>query len=110
MGANARSTVGTATDANALLRIVFSRLGKPYVGPPNAFSFNTPSVRGAGSISIEKGVGRKTEKRVFTRAGGMCPRCEGMGSVTDFDVSAMYDVTRCINPGELNVARYRLDG
>src|SRR6188768_559534 len=85
MGANARSTVGTATDANAMLRIVFSRLGKPHIGSANAYSFNVPSVRGVGSISIEKGAG-KTERRTFTVAGGMCPRCEGMGSVSDIDL------------------------
>src|SRR5687768_6736924 len=77
MGANSRSTVGTATDANAMLRVLFSRLGKPYVGSSNAFSFNVPSVRGAGSVTVEKGT-RKAEKVTFTRAGGMCPRCEGM--------------------------------
>jgi energy-coupling factor transporter ATP-binding protein EcfA2 len=79
MGANSRSTVGTVTDANAMLRVLFSRLGKPHVGSPNAFSFNVPSVRGVGQISIEKGAAKKTEKREFS--GGMCPRCEGMGSV-----------------------------
>src|SRR5689334_24738902 len=86
MGANARSTVGTATDANAMLRVLWSRLGKPHIGSSNAFSFNIPSVRAAGSITVEKGAG-KTEKVVFTRAGGMCPRCEGMGQVSDIDVS-----------------------
>src|SRR6187200_1875418 len=80
MGANVRSTVGTATDANAMLRILFSRLGQPYVGPPNAFSFNTASVSGAGAITTEKGGEKKVEKRTFSRVGGMCPRCEGMGS------------------------------
>src|SRR5690606_4827493 len=73
MGANPRSTVGTATDANALLRILFSRLGEPYIGPPNAFSFNVPSVKAAGAITVERGPGRtKTEKATFTRLGGMC--------------------------------------
>src|SRR6201988_4193252 len=75
MGADVRSTVGTATDANAMLRILFSRLGQPHVGPPNAFSFNVPSVRGSGAITVERG-NRKTEKATFTRTGGMCPRCE----------------------------------
>src|SRR5512132_3188452 len=78
MGANVRSTVGTVTDANAMLRVLFSRLGKPYISSPRAFAFNVPSVRGAGSITIEKSAGKKTERRVFTVAGGMCPRCEGM--------------------------------
>ncbi len=110
MGADARSTVGTATDANAMLRILFSRLGKPHIGSPNAFSFNVASVRGAGSITIEKGAGRKTEKRVFTRAGGMCPRCEGMGSVTDFDVSQLYDESKSLNEGALTIPGYSMDG
>ena len=110
MGANARSTVGTATDANAMLRILFSRLGTPHIGPPNAFSFNTASVRAAGSITIEKGAGTTTEKRVFTRAGGMCPRCEGMGSVTDFDLSQLYDDAKSLNDGALRVPGYSMDG
>src|SRR5688500_14307547 len=92
MGANARSTVGTATDANAMLRILFSRLGKPYIGPANAFSFNVPSVRASGAITVDRGEGKtKTEKATFNRLGGMCPRCEGMGNVTDFDMTALYD-------------------
>src|SRR5687768_14600439 len=90
MGANSRSTVGTATDANAMLRVLWSRLGKPHVGSSNAFSFNVPSVRAVGEIKVEKGAG-KTEKRVFTLTGGMCPRCEGMGSVTDIDLKQLYD-------------------
>jgi excinuclease UvrABC ATPase subunit len=110
MGSNPRSTVGTATDANAMLRIVFSRLGKPHIGSPNAFSFNTASVRGAGSITIEKGGGKKTEKRVFTRAGGMCPRCEGMGSVTDFNLSQLYDDSKSLNEGALTIPGYSVDG
>ena len=99
MGANARSTVGTATDANAMLRVLFSRLGKPHIGSSNAFSFNVPSVRGVGQISIEKGGGKKTEKRVFTVNGGMCPRCEGMGSVNDIDLSQLYDDSKSLNEG-----------
>jgi excinuclease UvrABC ATPase subunit len=110
LGANARSTVGTVTDANAMLRVLFSRLGKPYIGPPNAFSFNTASVRAAGSITVEKGSKTKSEKRVFTRAGGMCPRCEGMGSVTDFDLSEMYDDTKSLNDGALKIPGYSMDG
>src|SRR5215510_8450073 len=82
MGGGPRSTVGTATDANAMLRVLFSRLGKPQIGSSNAFSFNIPSVRAVGEITVEKGAG-KSEKRAFSRAGGMCPRCEGMGSVSD---------------------------
>jgi excinuclease UvrABC ATPase subunit len=80
MGANARSTVGTATDANAMLRVLFSRLGQPHIGSSNAYSFNVPSARGAGTVSVEKGEDSKTETRTFSVAGGMCPRCEGMGS------------------------------
>src|SRR5438445_5307468 len=92
MGADARSTVGTATDANAMLRILFSRLGRPQVGSPNAFSFNVASVRARGAITIERGTGKtKTVRQTFTRTGGMCTRCEGRGSVTDFDLSVLYD-------------------
>src|SRR4051795_1679557 len=85
MGSDPRSTVGTATDANALLRILFSRLGKPQIGSPNAYSFNVPSVRASGAMTIERG-NAKTVRKTFTRAGGMCPRCEGMGNVNDFDL------------------------
>jgi len=109
MGANSRSTVGTATDANAMLRVLFSRVGTPHIGSSNAFSFNVPSVRGAGAITIEKGEG-KTEKRTFTVAGGMCPRCEGMGSVTDFDLSQLFDDSKSLNEGALTVPGYTTDG
>jgi excinuclease UvrABC ATPase subunit len=91
MGANPRSTVGTATDANAMLRILFSRLGKPHIGSPNAYSFNVPSVRGSGAITVERGAKTKTEKATFTLLGGMCPRCEGKGNVTDIDLTQLYD-------------------
>src|SRR5881275_2220799 len=84
IGSNPRSTVGTVTDANAMLRIVFSRLGQPHIGSPQAFSFNVPSVRGSGAITIERGAS-KTERRSFTVTGGMCPRCEGRGTVSDVD-------------------------
>jgi excinuclease UvrABC ATPase subunit len=111
MGANPRSTVGTATDANAMLRILFSRLGKPHIGPPNAYSFNVPSVRASGAITVERGAGRtKTEKATFNRLGGMCPRCEGMGSVTDFDLSALYDDSLSLNEGALTIPGYTMDG
>ena len=110
MGTNSRSTVGTATDANAMLRILFSRLGKPHIGSPNAFSFNTATISGAGAVTIEKG-GRKTrEKRSFTRAGGMCSRCEGAGSVTDFDRSQLYDDSKSLNEGALAIPGYSMDG
>ena len=109
MGANARSTVGTATDANALLRILFSRLGQPYIGSPHAFSFNVASVRASGAITVERG-DRKTVRQTFTRTGGMCPRCEGMGSVTDFDLSALYDDSKSLNQGALTIPGYSVDG
>src|SRR5437870_10072966 len=95
MGADARSTVGTATDANAMLRILFSRLGKPHIGSPNAFSFNVPSVRGSGAIAIERGAG-KTVRRTFISTGGMCPRCEGRGTVSDIDLTQLFDDSKSI--------------
>src|SRR4051812_2198379 len=102
MGANPRSTVGTATDANAMLRILFSRLGQPHIGSPNAYSFNVPSVRASGAITVERGEGRtKTEKATFNRLGGMCPRCEGMGALNDFDLTALYDESKSLNEGGL---------
>jgi excinuclease UvrABC ATPase subunit len=110
MGANPRSTVGTATDAHAMLRILFSRLGQPHVGGPNAFSFNTPSVRASGAITVERGNRTRAEKATFTRLGGMCPRCEGMGSVTDFDLAALYDDSRSLNEGALTVPGYSMEG
>ena len=109
MGANARSTVGTATDANAMLRILFSRLGQPHIGSPNAFSFNVPSVRASGAITIERGA-RRTVTQTFTRAGGMCPRCEGMGSVTDIDLTQVYDDGKSLNEGALTIPGYSMDG
>jgi excinuclease UvrABC ATPase subunit len=109
MGADPRSTVGTATDANAMLRILFSRLGQPHVGSPNAFSFNVPSVRASGAITVERG-NTKTVRATFTRAGGMCPRCEGRGSVTDFDLSALYDESKSLNEGALRIPGYRAGG
>ncbi len=109
MGADARSTVGTATDANAMLRILFSRLGQPHIGSPNAFSFNVPSVRASGAITIERG-GSKTVRQTFTRTGGMCPRCEGRGSVTDFDLSQLYDDSKSLSEGALTIPGYSVDG
>ena len=109
MGADARSTVGTATDANAMLRILFSRLGKPHIGSPNAFSFNVPSVRASGAITVERGTA-KTVRKTFTRTGGMCPRCEGHGSVTDFDLSQLYDESKSLNEGALIIPGYSVDG
>jgi excinuclease ABC A subunit len=110
MGADARSTVGTATDANAMLRILFSRLGQPHIGPPNAFSFNVPSVRASGSITVERGAGSKAVKATFTRTGGMCPRCEGRGNVSDIDLSALYDDSKSLNEGALTIPGYSMDG
>jgi len=105
------STVGTVTDANAMLRILFSRLGQPHIGSPNAFAFNVPSVRASGAITVERGAGKtKTEKATFNRLGGMCPRCEGMGSVTDFDLSQLYDDTKSLNEGALTIPGYSMDG
>jgi excinuclease UvrABC ATPase subunit len=109
MGVDARSTVGTATDAGAMLRILFSRLGRPHIGSPNAFSFNVASVRAAGAITIERGAG-KTVRQTFTRTGGMCPRCEGRGSVTDFDLSQLYDDSKSLNEGALTIPGYSMDG
>jgi excinuclease UvrABC ATPase subunit len=110
MGANARSTVGTATDANAMLRILFSRLGQPHIGSPNAYSFNVPSVRASGAITIERGEGKtKTEKATFTRLGGMCPRCEGMGSVTDIDLAQLYDDSKSLTEGAFTIPGWKSD-
>jgi excinuclease UvrABC ATPase subunit len=111
MGVSSRSTVGTATDANAMLRVLWSRIGKPFVGSSNAFSFNVPSVRAVGAITIEKGGGgSKTEKREFNRAGGMCPRCEGMGSVSDIDLKQLFDETKSLNEGAITIPGYSMDG
>jgi len=109
MGADARSTVGTATDANAMLRILFSRLGQPHIGSPNAFSFNVPSVRASGVITVERGAG-KTVRQTFTRTGGMCPRCEGMGSVTDIDLTQLYDESKSLAEGAITIPGYKVDG
>ncbi|HEX6042816.1 excinuclease ABC subunit UvrA, partial [Longimicrobium sp.] len=135
MGANARSTVGTATDANAMLRVLFSRLGQPHIGSSNAFSFNVPSVRATGTITIEKASGRTevragkdgapvrhyggevtiektgiTEERTFSVTGGMCPRCEGMGQVNDVDLTKLFDETKSLAQGAITVPGYTADG
>ncbi|SDP77294.1 Excinuclease UvrABC ATPase subunit [Arthrobacter sp. ok909] len=111
MGANPRSTVGTATDANAMLRILFSRLGQPHIGSPTAFSFNVPTRKASGVMSTEKGgrVERNVVRDVVYQ-GGMCPRCEGMGSVTDFDLTALYDDTKSLSEGALTIPGYSMDG
>ncbi|MGH3417075.1 MAG: excinuclease ABC subunit UvrA, partial [Actinocrinis sp.] len=105
MGADPRSTVGTATDASAMLRILFSRLGKPHIGPPNAFSFNVPTVRASGAITVER-AGAKAEKVTFNRLGGMCPRCEGRGSVSDLDLAELYDGSKSLSEGAITVPGY----
>jgi excinuclease UvrABC ATPase subunit len=110
MGSNPRSTVGTATDANAMLRILFSRLGEPHIGSPIAFSFNVPTRTASGVMKTDKGHGEKTVVRDAVYQGGMCPRCEGMGSVTDFDLSAIYDESKTLSEGALLVPGYSMDG
>src|SRR5215207_10093424 len=110
MGADARSTVGTATDANAMLRIVFSRLGQPHIGSPQAFSFNVASISGAGAVTLERGGKTVKERRSFSITGGMCPRCEGRGSVTDIDLPALYDDSKSLNEGALTIPGYSMDG
>jgi excinuclease UvrABC ATPase subunit len=110
MGADVRSTVGTATDANAMLRILFSRLGKPHIGSPQAFSFNVASVSGAGAVTFERGGQKMREKRSFSVTGGMCPRCEGRGTVSDFDLTQLYDDGKSLNEGALTIPGYSMDG
>ncbi|MGW4481387.1 ATP-binding cassette domain-containing protein [Rhodococcus triatomae] len=110
MGANPRSTVGTATDANAMLRILFSRLGEPHIGSQQAFSFNVASISGAGAVTVEKGGRTVKERRSFSITGGMCMRCEGRGSVSDFDLTALYDDTKSLNEGALTIPGYSMDG
>lgn len=109
MGGNPRSTVGTATDANAMLRILFSRFGEPHLGPPPAFAFNVPTVRGGGALTVERG-NKMAEKKNFVALGGMCPRCEGMGSVNDFDLSVLYDPAKSLNDGAITVPGYSMEG
>jgi len=136
MGGDTRSTVGTATDANAMLRILFSRLGQPRIGSPSAFSFNVPSVRGSGTITIERGQGKtaaaspasrregthyggditiergddRPEAVTFTRTGGMCPRCEGRGTVSDIDLAQLFDDSKSLNEGALTIPGYTAGG
>ena len=110
MGGDPRSTVGTATDANAMLRILFSRLGKPHIGAPSAFAFNVPSVKAAGAITIERGNRTKTVRETFNRLGGMCPRCEGRGTITDIDLAQLYDDTKSLDEGALTIPGYSMDG
>jgi excinuclease ABC A subunit len=109
MGADVRSTVGTATDASAMLRILFSRLGQPHIGSPNAFSFNVPSVRASGAITIERGAG-KTVSKTFTRTGGMCPSCEGRGTVSDLDLTQLFDDSKSLAEGAITIPGYGTGG
>ncbi|WP_273733892.1 excinuclease ABC subunit UvrA [Mycolicibacterium septicum] len=110
MGADPRSTVGTATDTGAMLRILFSRLGTPHIGSPQAFSFNVASISGAGAVTLEKGGRTVKERRDFNIVGGMCPRCEGRGAVNDIDLTALYDDTKSLNDGALTIPGYSMDG
>ncbi|MDO5740795.1 MAG: excinuclease ABC subunit UvrA [Ornithinimicrobium sp.] len=110
MGANVRSTLGTVTDVNAMLRMLFSRLGQPHLGSPQAFSFNVASISGAGAVTVEKGGRQVKERREFQITGGMCPRCEGTGSVQDFDLTALYDASKSLADGALTVPGYSMDG
>jgi len=110
MGANPRSTVGTVTDAGVLLRIVFSRLGKPHIGSPQAFSFNVASISGAGAVTIERGGQRTKERRSFSILGGMCSRCEGRGSINDIDLTQLYDDSKSLHEGAITVPGYSMDG
>jgi excinuclease UvrABC ATPase subunit len=110
MGANARSTVGTATDANALLRVLFSRLGKPHIGPPTAYSFNVPTRKASGAMTVDKGKGERIAVRNVVYHGGMCPRCEGMGNVSDIDLTQLYDESKSLAEGAITIPGYKADG
>jgi excinuclease UvrABC ATPase subunit len=110
MGANARSTVGTATDANAMLRVLWSRLGKPHIGPSTAFSFNVPTRKASGAMTADKGKGERIVVRDVVYQGGMCPRCEGMGSVSDIDLKQLFDESKSLNEGAIGVPGYTADG
>jgi len=108
MGANSRSTVGTVTDANAMLRILFSRLGKPHIGPPTPYSFNFPTRKASGAMTVDKG--ERIVVRDIVYHGGMCPRCEGMGSVTDIDLTQLLDESKSLAEGAITVPGYKADG
>ncbi|MGW5110535.1 ATP-binding cassette domain-containing protein [Nocardia sp. NPDC004123] len=110
MGGDPRSTVGTATDASAMLRILFSRLGQPHIGSPQAFSFNVASISGAGAVTVEKGGKQVKERRSFSVTGGMCPRCEGRGAVNDIDLTQLYDDSKSLNEGPFTIPGYSMDG
>ncbi len=106
MGADVRSTVGTATDANAMLRILFSRLGQPHIGSPQSFSFNVASISGAGAVTLERGGKTVKERRSFSITGGMCPRCEGLGTVSDIDLTQLFDDSKSLAEGAITVPGY----
>ena len=110
MGANSRSTVGTATDVNAMLRIIFSRLGQPHIGSPQAFSFNVASISGAGAVTMERGGKTVKERRSFAITGGQCPRCEGMGTVNDIDLTALYDDSKSLSENPFTIPGFSMDG
>ncbi len=110
MGTDPRSTVGTATDSGAMLRILFSRLGKPHIGSPQAFSFNVASVSGAGAVTFKRAGHTRKEKRSFSVLGGMCPRCEGRGAVNDIDLTQLYDKRKSLRDGALTIPGYSMDG
>src|SRR5215510_2668916 len=110
MGGNPRSTVGTATDAYAMLRVLWSRLGKPHIGPATAFSFNVPTRKASGAMTVDKGKGERIVVRDVVYLGGMCPRCEGMGSVSDIDLSQLFDDSKSLNEGALTIPGYTADG
>ncbi|MEG8274865.1 excinuclease ABC subunit UvrA [Streptomyces sp. AHA2] len=110
MGGDPRSTVGTATDANAMLRILFSRLAEPHIGPPSAYSFNTASVSASGGIRVDRGAEKtKTVKATFSRTGGMCTRCEGRGKVSDIDLTQLYDDSKSISEGAFTIPGWKSD-
>src|SRR5512145_1410983 len=110
MGANARSTVGTVTDANAMLRVLWSRLGTPRIGPATAFSFNVPMRKASGAMNVDKGKGQRIVVRDVVYVGGMCPKCEGMGQVSDIDLTQLYDDSKSLNQGALSIPGYTADG
>ncbi|WP_342372761.1 excinuclease ABC subunit UvrA [Propioniciclava soli] len=110
LGANVRSTVGTATDANALLRVLFSRLGEPHIGPPQAYAFNVPSATGGGAITVQRGEKTIAQKASYTVVGGMCPKCEGIGHISDVDLAAIFDPEKSLADGALLVPGYSMDG
>ena len=110
MAANIRSTVGTATDANAMLRILFSRLGQPQIGPPTAFAFNVPTRTASGAMTVDKGKGERIVVRNVVYQGGMCPKCEGTGSVSDIDLTQLYDESKSLEEGAITIPGYKPGG